>query len=91
MKYTETRKRSIVKAVTYRSLATIATFTLAFAFTGSIEIATSIGLLDFVVKFAIYFINERLWNLTSWGYLKTEKVTQKENYHAATSSSVETA
>ena len=91
MKYRETRKRSIIKAVTYRSLATIATFTLAFAFTGSVEIATSIGLLDFVVKFAIYFINERLWNLTSWGYLKTENLTQKENYHETRSSAVETA
>lgn len=90
MKFKETRKRSITKAVTYRSLATVATFTLAYAFTGSIEIATSIGLLDFVVKFAIYFVNERLWNLTSWGYLKTENNIKKENYHAATSSTVET-
>jgi len=91
MKYTETRKRSIVKAVTYRSLATVATFSLAFAFTGSIEIATSIGLLDFVIKFAIYFVNERLWNLTSWGYLKTESNTKKEVHHAPTSSTIETA
>ena len=91
MKYTETKKRSITKAMTYRLLATIATFTLAYAFTGSIEIATSIGLLDFVIKFAIYFLNERVWNLTSWGYLRSENNIKKENYNAATSSTVKTA
>ena len=87
----ETKIRSITKAVSYRFLATSTTFVLALVFTGSIEIATSISILDFVFKLGVYFINERLWNLTSWGYLKTENNTIKENNHAATSSTVETA
>lgn len=68
----ETKQRSVTKAVTYRLLATVATFTLALAFTGSLEIATSIGLLDFVVKFSIYYFNERFWNLIAWGYKQSE-------------------
>jgi adenylylsulfate kinase len=87
----ETKKRSIVKAVSYRFLATSTTFLLAFVFTGSIEIATSISILDFVFKLGIYFLNERLWNLTSWGYLNTENNTKTENKHATESSTVETA
>ncbi len=87
----ETKKRSITKAVTYRLGATIATFTLAYVFTGSVEIATSIGILDFFVKFTIYYLNERVWTLVPWGYNKeaqkaiNEQQTSKIEQHAATS------
>lgn len=87
----ETKKRSITKAVTYRLGATVATFTLAYVFTGSIEIATSIGILDFFVKFTIYYLNERVWTLVPWGYNKeeqkaiNEQPTSKIEQHAATS------
>ena len=84
----ETKQRSVTKAVSYRLAATITTFTLAFLFTGSLEIATSIGLLDFIVKFAIYYLNERIWTLISWGY-KNEKsinlLRNKKESHATTS------
>jgi len=87
----EKRKRSIIKAVTYRSAATVATFTLALIFTGSLEIATSIGLLDFIVKFTIYYLNERIWTLVSWGYhiepAPTESHAKKET-HVTTSHTV---
>jgi adenylylsulfate kinase len=66
----ETKQRSVTKAISYRLGATIATFVLAFVFTQSLEIATSIGLLDFVVKFMIYYLNERVWTLINWGYKK---------------------
>lgn len=85
----ETKKRSITKAVTYRLAATVATFTLALIFTGSIEIATTIGLLDFVVKFTIYYLNERLWTLVSWGYQKEKTINSqfKKESHARTAAS----
>ena len=64
----ERKRRSIIKAFTYRASATIATVTLAYAFTGSLAIAGQIGLLDFIIKFIIYYLNERIWNKTAWGY-----------------------
>lgn len=64
----EKKSRSITKAMTYRVSATLATFTLAYVFTGSLEIASQIGFLDFFVKFAIYYMNERVWTKTGWGY-----------------------
>lgn len=76
----EGKKRSVIKAITYRTSATIATFTLAYAFTGSLEIAGQIGVLDFVIKFLIYYINERLWTKTNWGYQdKTSIKTKDQN------------
>lgn len=70
MKKTEKKSRSVIKGITYRCLATLATFTLAYVFTGDLTIATEIGFLDFFIKFAIYYANERVWNWTSWGYQK---------------------
>lgn len=70
MEARETQKRSITKAITYRLLATISTFSLAYFFTGNLELASQIGVLDFLIKFALYYLNERVWNQTTWGYRK---------------------
>ena len=69
----EKKSRSIIKAVSYRTAATMATVTLAYAFTGSLETAGQIGLLDFFIKFAIYYLNERVWTMTRWGYHAQKK------------------
>ena len=76
----EKKRRSVIKAVTYRTSATVATFTLAYIFTGSLEIASQIGFLDFFVKFLIYYINERVWSKTTWGYQsKTNKIKNSDH------------
>ena len=76
----EKRSRSVLKAVSYRVMGTIATFGLAYLITGNLLIAGKIGLLDFIIKFFVYYLNERIWNLISWGYtLKIEDA--KANDH----------
>lgn len=82
----EKKRRSVIKAVTYRVSATVATFTLAYIFTGSLEIATQIGFLDFFVKFLIYYLNERIWTKTTWGYnSKANKIKNSEHDYTAES------
>lgn len=63
----DSKLRSIVKGVSYRLLATCATFTVAFLLTGDASTALKVGLIDSVVKFAIYYLNERGWNQIKWG------------------------
>ncbi len=63
----ETKRRSIVKGLTYRVMATLATFTVAFLFTGDISSSVQIGLADFIVKLTLFFVNERLWARVTWG------------------------
>ncbi|RMG28830.1 MAG: DUF2061 domain-containing protein [Bacteroidetes bacterium] len=63
----ESKFRSLVKGVTYRLLATFATFSVAFVFTGNVSTSIKVGLIDSVVKFVIYYLNERGWNQISWG------------------------
>ena len=59
--------RSIVKALSWRVIATLITALLAYLVTGNLEIAAKIGALDVVIKLAAYFLHERLWNRISYG------------------------
>ncbi|MCP5106296.1 MAG: DUF2061 domain-containing protein [bacterium] len=57
----ETKTRSLVKAISWRILATLITFSIAFALTGETMIALEIGFLDLVIKLVVYFFHERIW------------------------------
>jgi adenylylsulfate kinase len=71
----ETRIRSIVKALSWRFIATIVTFLVSWILIGSVEIAFKIGLLDTSIKFAAYYFHERAWIRSNFGKLK------EPNYH----------
>lgn len=57
----ESRKRSIMKTLSWRIIATFITFTIAYLLTGEIRIATGIGIFDAIIKMVGYYIHERLW------------------------------
>ena len=61
------RVRSILKAISWRILATVTTILLAFLFTGNWTISASIGVVEVFVKIAVYYLHERLWNLSNFG------------------------
>lgn len=86
----EQKRRSFVKAISYRFGATLATFSVAFLFTGNIELATSIGLVDTIVKFILFYINERFWMTIKWGYIPVvnsiDSRPKNKNYEPKTTS-----
>jgi len=61
------RKRSAIKALSWRALATLATGGIAYIFIGSIDVAIKISFVDVVFKLILYYFHERVWNLTDWG------------------------
>jgi uncharacterized membrane protein len=63
----ETKRRSIVKAITWRTLGTIDTIVIAYLLTGEIKTALSIGGIEVFTKMMLYFFHERLWNTIKWG------------------------
>jgi len=63
----ETKRRSIVKAITWRTLGTIDTIVIAFVLTGEIKTALSIGGIEVFTKMILYFFHERIWNMIKWG------------------------
>ena len=55
------KKRHLYKAITWRIIASLTSFFLAWILTGDIESGLKIGLADVVIKFILYYIHERAW------------------------------
>lgn len=65
--YQESHLRSLLKAVSWRLLATLTTALIAWFITGDISIAVAIGSIEFFAKFIIYYLHERAWQLVPRG------------------------
>ncbi len=63
----EYRSRSIVKALTWRAIATSTTMMLAYIATGDLKIAGAIGVADVIIKLGFYYVHERAWGHIDWG------------------------
>jgi len=57
----EAHFRSIVKALSWRAFATIATILIVFIFTRKLVLSLGIGAVEVVVKLILYYIHERIW------------------------------
>ena len=66
----EAHTRSIMKAVSYRLLAAVATGTIAFVFTRRLDISLGIAAVEAVAKIICYYIHERLWSFIRFGQKK---------------------
>jgi len=66
----EAHLRSILKAVSYRVLAAIATTTIVFVFTRRIVLSIGVGLVESIVKIICYYLHERAWSFIGFGKKK---------------------
>ncbi len=73
----ETHKRSIVKGITWRCIASLTTMIVVFIMTGDLALVASVGVIDVVAKVFFYYLHERTWGKIRWGILGTEPATQK--------------
>ncbi|HWW64676.1 MAG TPA: DUF2061 domain-containing protein [Sphingomonadaceae bacterium] len=63
----ESHPRSIVKAISWRTLGSIDTFILSLLFTSSAKLAGSIALTEVFTKIVLYYGHERMWAVIPWG------------------------
>jgi len=68
--YKESHLRSLLKATSWRILATLTTTAIAYFITGEVETALTIGSIEFVLKFVIYYFHERAWQLVPRGGIR---------------------
>ena len=66
----ESHIRSILKALTYRSLGFFVTVAVAWLVTRDQTIAAQIGLGDTVLKIFAYYFHERMWGYLAFGRAK---------------------
>ena len=63
----ETHARSVLKAVTWRTLGTLDTFAISWFLTGKVEVAGLIAALEVITKIGWYYLHERVWASIAWG------------------------
>ena len=56
------KKRSFLKTLTWRCLATTDTFVLSFFVTGNLAFAGSIASIEVLTKLVLYYWHERTWD-----------------------------
>lgn len=62
-----TAKRSLVKAITYRSVIIVLDFSAIYVLTGKVDVALGFMVISNIYTTAAYFIHERIWNKIKWG------------------------
>ncbi len=60
-------KRTIIKTITWRVIATVTTIVTIYIWTKSWSISMISGLVANGLKTIFYYIHERAWNLTDYG------------------------
>ncbi len=66
----DSHRRSFLKSLSWRFLATVLTAFVAWSVTENIQFAVTIGILDSLIKLGVYYVHERVWNKVSFGRLK---------------------
>ena len=65
--FEESKVRSVVKALSWRIIATLTTAVLVFVFTRRVDIAVAIGAVEVIAKIVLYFVHERVWDKLTFG------------------------
>ena len=60
-------KRSFLKTITWRILATSDTFLISWLITGRFDWAGMIAGVEVITKMVLYYFHERGWNRITWG------------------------
>ena len=63
----ESHLRSVLKAFSWRVVATTTTASIAYLITGQLDTALMIGGIEFFFKIFVYYAHERLWQLVPRG------------------------
>lgn len=66
----ESHVRSMLKAFSWRIVATTTTTLIAWWMTGEVATALSIGSIEFFIKFFVYYAHERIWQMVPRGAIR---------------------
>jgi uncharacterized membrane protein len=74
----ETNLRSLVKAISWRTIGTLETFLISWWLTGEVSIAGGIAGIQVVLSTVLYWLHERAWFRINWGRYKKNIVPANE-------------
>ena len=62
-----TKARSFTKSLSYRIFGTLSSFAVVYAITHKGSLSALIAFWETIVKVAIYYWHERIWDRIQWG------------------------
>ena len=68
--FKESHTRSVLKAFSWRIVATSTTILVALFWTGNLDQALAIGGIEFFAKMPVYYLHERGWQLVPRGAIR---------------------
>ena len=66
----ESHFRSVLKALTWRVIATLTTAAIAYFVIGDLTVAVAIGGIELVLKAVMYYLHERAWQAVPRGTIR---------------------
>ncbi len=73
----DSRLRSVLKALSWRVLATLTTIAIAYFIVGDVKVALKIGAVEVVAKMLIYYLHERAWAKVPLGTVRRWTAPEK--------------
>jgi uncharacterized membrane protein len=67
----ESHLRSIIKALSWRIIASCTTAGIAYFVTGQMGVALTIGGMELFIKILAYYLHERAWQMVPIGTIRT--------------------
>jgi uncharacterized membrane protein len=67
-----TKARSMTKALTWRTMSTVATTLFVWLVSGRLSVAALVLAFDVTVMTGLYYAHERLWKAITWGKYPTD-------------------
>lgn len=61
------KKRSIVKSITYRLISTATGFLVVWLLSKDVKVGAMFSVVELIYKPLQYYIHERLWQRVKWG------------------------
>jgi uncharacterized membrane protein len=63
----EDRRRSLVKAILWRTIATFLTLVVVYGYTGKFVFSLKVTVTIAVLSTVAYYVHERIWTRIRWG------------------------
>jgi uncharacterized membrane protein len=60
------RRRSVVKTLSYRAIVSVILAVVTFVFTGNLYQTSTIAIVFGILATATYYLHERLWSKIQW-------------------------
>ena len=68
--YKDRHLRSLIKALSWRIVTSLATILIVFAFTRKLTLSLGVGGVEVVLKLLLYYLHERVWVSIPFGNRK---------------------